>query len=60
MATCPNKNVPQWKNMENHVGEFESYRAYIAHGETIPNAISQNQLKKIIGLSEWYVPSCKF
>jgi len=51
MATCPNKSVPEWKNMINHVGEFEAYRAYIAHGETIPNAVGMNQLKRTIGLS---------
>ncbi len=48
---CPNKNVDEWKRMVKHLGsEDEAYRAYIAHGFTIPNAISMSDLKKQIGL----------
>jgi len=50
MAQCPNKSIPEWKNMVRHVGEFEAYRAYLAHSETIPNAMPMVQLKGIIGL----------
>jgi hypothetical protein len=50
MAICPNKSTKEWKNLENHVGEFEAYRAYIAHGETIPNAVSMTELKRAVGL----------
>ena len=32
---CPNKSHRHWKNLVNHVGEFEAYRAFIAHGEEI-------------------------
>lgn len=49
---CPNKNVKEWNTMVNHVGEREAYRAYMAHNYTIPNAISQESLKKQIGLSK--------
>jgi len=48
---CPNKNTTEWKNMVNHVGEFEAYRAFIAHDENLPNAIGRTELKKIIGLT---------
>ena len=47
---CPNTNNQKWKNLVNHVGEFEAYRAYIAHDQTIPNAIPRTELKRTIGL----------
>jgi len=48
---CPNKNTKEWKNMVHHVGEFEANRAFIAHNESIPNAIGMTELKKQIGLT---------
>jgi hypothetical protein len=48
---CPNINVPEWKRMIHHVGEREAYRAYMAHGYTIPNAVTMSSLKKTIGLT---------
>jgi hypothetical protein len=48
---CPNKNTKEWKNMVHHVGEFEANRAFIAHNETLPNAIGMTELKKKIGLT---------
>ena len=48
---CPNINVPEWKRMVHHVGEREAYRAYMAHGYTIPNAIPMSELKKTIGMT---------
>lgn len=51
MAKCPNKSIPEWKNIVKHVGEFEAYRAYLAHDEQIPAAMPINELKKTIGLT---------
>ena len=50
--TCPNINTLEWKNMLNHVGEREAYRAYIAHDHTIPNAISLSGLKRELGMGK--------
>lgn len=49
---CPNTNDKQWKSMVAHVGEFEAYRAYIAHDHTIPNALTLSELKRTIGLQK--------
>jgi hypothetical protein len=55
---CPNKSIKEWKTMIAHVGEREAYRAYIAHNYTIPNAISQETLKKQIGMGKSpYIPA---
>jgi hypothetical protein len=53
MKICPHINTVQWKLMVKHLdgNEREAYRAYMAHGYTLPNAIPTAELKKIIGMS---------
>lgn len=54
MKICPHINSKEWKLMVKHLGdEREAYRAYMAHGYTIPNAITKTQLKNKIGLSHF-------
>ena len=43
---CPNTSTREWKLMVKHTDEHEAYRAFIAHGFTLPNAIPLTELKK--------------
>lgn len=38
MAVCPNVNSIEWKALVAKIGVFESFREFIKHGETIPDA----------------------
>ena len=53
MKVCPNINTKEWKMMMDHLNgnEAEAYRAYIAHGYTIPPVISLTEFKKAVGLT---------
>ena len=37
MSICPNKNLPEWNNLVNEIGEFEAYRVFIENGNTVPS-----------------------
>jgi len=37
MPICPNKNLPEWKALENAVGEFEAYKVFLSFDSDIPN-----------------------
>ena len=53
MKVCPNTSSKEWKVMMGHLNEneAEAYRAYIAHGYTIPPVISLTELKQAVGLT---------
>lgn len=52
VASCPNTNLPEWKLIVNQLGsEREAYRAYMAHGNTIPFAVSLSDYKRAMGLT---------
>ena len=53
MRACPNTNTKEWKMLMSHLeeNEAEAYRAYIAHGYTIPPVITKSELKQAIGLT---------
>ena len=50
---CPNINTKEWKLMIKHLnGDIhEVYRAFMAHGNTIPNAVPMSELKKTIRMT---------
>jgi len=51
--SCPNKNTKEWKMLVDHVnGEFEAYRVFIAHGDSLPTVIGMTELKKKLGLTK--------
>lgn len=53
MKVCPNTASKEWKMMVEHLNgsEAEAYRAYIAHGYTIPPVIPITQFRHIVGLT---------
>ena len=53
MKVCPNISSKEWKTMMSHLNqnETEAYRAYIAHGYTIPPVISLTEFKNAVGLT---------
>lgn len=36
MIVCPNKNLPEWKEAVDAVGEFEAYRMFIGNNHEVP------------------------
>ena len=53
MKICPNISSKEWKVMMSHLNqnETEAYRAYIAHGYTIPPVMSLTEFKNTVGLT---------
>ena len=51
MANCPMKSHPDWRMLVNQVGEEEAYRAYMAHGNTIPTVIPRGDIKQALGVT---------
>lgn len=50
---CPNTSSKEWKIMLNHLegDDKAAYRAYIAHGYTIPPVVNLTEFKSIVGLT---------
>tara|TARA_R110002126_G_scaffold266759_2_gene410108 strand:+ start:3927 stop:11690 length:7764 start_codon:yes stop_codon:yes gene_type:complete len=46
MPICPNKNLPEWKALENAVGEFEAYKVFLAFDNDVPNIFAETLLNK--------------
>lgn len=51
--SCPNKNTKEWKMLVDHLNsEFEAYRVFIAHNDSLPNVVTLTELKKKLNLTK--------
>lgn len=47
--SCPQKNLPEWKQLVENIGEINAYKSFIANGEVTP---TQEQVDNIISKSK--------
>lgn len=53
MATCPNKNLKEWKTLVKQVGENLADITYISYGYSFPDVKTTSEIKKELGFKPY-------